>query len=51
VIKLVTIPERTVAEAFANLATEVIDEVVFLESIQELNPDVRTLSNINPKNK
>jgi hypothetical protein len=38
-----------VGEVFANLATEVTNEVVFLEDIQDLNPDVRTLSNINPQ--
>ncbi len=37
---------RPIAEVFANLATEVTQEVVFLENVEELNPDVRRLSNV-----
>jgi len=37
---------RPIAEVFANLATEVTQEVVFLEDVEELNPDVRRLSNV-----
>ncbi|SKA06742.1 hypothetical protein [Selenihalanaerobacter shriftii] len=41
-------PTESIAEVFANLATEVTDEIIFLEDIQALNPDVKRLSNINP---
>ncbi|MDI3547929.1 MAG: hypothetical protein PWR10_1581 [Halanaerobiales bacterium] len=37
---------RLIAEIFEDLVTEVIEELVFLEDFQNLNPDVRTLSNI-----
>ncbi len=37
---------QPIAEVFANLATEVTQEVVFLENVEELNPDVIRLSNV-----
>ncbi|MFW6030935.1 MAG: hypothetical protein ACOCRO_11880 [Halanaerobiales bacterium] len=37
-----------IAEVFADLATEVINELVYLEDVRDLNPDIRRLSNINP---
>ncbi|HLV10305.1 MAG TPA: hypothetical protein VKY40_08855 [Halanaerobiales bacterium] len=38
-----------IAEVFADLATEVTDEIIYLENVQDLNPDVRELSNISPR--
>lgn len=39
---------RRIAEAFADLATEVTVEREFLPAFLELNPDVTTLPNISP---
>ncbi|MFW5981931.1 MAG: hypothetical protein ACOCQO_01840 [Halanaerobiaceae bacterium] len=41
-------PNERIAEVFSDLANEVINEIVYLEDLRDLNPDVRRLSNINP---
>lgn len=40
---------QLIAEVFEDLATEVTEEITFLEDFRDLNPDIRTLTNINPQ--
>ncbi|MFW5976771.1 MAG: hypothetical protein ACOCQS_02380 [Bacillota bacterium] len=39
-----------IAEVFEELATEITEEIIYLEDLQNLRPDVTTLDNINNQN-